>query len=188
MTPDICPNCGAEVPAGARACPECGADEETAGGGSPPQRPRLPDEEFDYDDFTKREFGKARPGAARTTLVLVAWSPSASLAASRSFPAMSDRSWPDRIIKIFSRSLPKMILFFSALQSPNSLATCEKFPTATERGHSCPQQRPVRGTAPEFRAPSELRALLRTGMSALRFGSGLSALRLLRLFAAIYQA
>lgn len=25
----ICPHCGAEVPAKARACPECGADEKT---------------------------------------------------------------------------------------------------------------------------------------------------------------
>ena len=29
MTPEVCPNCEAEVPAGARACPECGADEST---------------------------------------------------------------------------------------------------------------------------------------------------------------
>ena len=29
MAPEICPNCGAEVPRKARACPECGADERT---------------------------------------------------------------------------------------------------------------------------------------------------------------
>jgi len=27
--PDECANCGAEIPRGAKACPECGADERT---------------------------------------------------------------------------------------------------------------------------------------------------------------
>jgi len=27
--PDVCGNCGAAIPRGARACPECGADERT---------------------------------------------------------------------------------------------------------------------------------------------------------------
>ena len=58
--PEICPVCGEEVPRGAKACPECGADElsgwredadETGG-------LDLPDEEFDYDEFVKKEFGK----------------------------------------------------------------------------------------------------------------------------------
>ena len=57
--PEICPVCGEDVPHGAKACPECGADDlsgwredadETGGLG-------LPDEEFDYEDFVKREFG-----------------------------------------------------------------------------------------------------------------------------------
>ena len=58
----VCPNCGAEVPANARACPECGSDEQTgwsddaASGGID-----LPGEPFDYDDFVKREFGKPGP-------------------------------------------------------------------------------------------------------------------------------
>jgi hypothetical protein len=58
VTPETCPNCGAELPRGAKACPECGSDETTgwaeeayAGGLG------LPDEDFDYDEFTKREFG-----------------------------------------------------------------------------------------------------------------------------------
>jgi uncharacterized membrane protein YvbJ len=58
MAPEICPNCGAEVPPKAQACPECGADERT--GWSEAARTDgldLPDEEFDYDDFVKREFG-----------------------------------------------------------------------------------------------------------------------------------
>ena len=58
MSPETCPNCGADVPPNAKACPECGSDEETGWsetahvGGLD-----LPDEDFDYEDFTKREFG-----------------------------------------------------------------------------------------------------------------------------------
>jgi hypothetical protein len=58
MAPEICPNCGTEVPPRARACPECGADEHT--GWSEAARTdglELPDENFDYKDFVKREFG-----------------------------------------------------------------------------------------------------------------------------------
>jgi len=51
------------VPRGAKACPECGSDEQTgwseeaSTGGLD-----LPDEEnFDYDDFVKREFGGKSP-------------------------------------------------------------------------------------------------------------------------------
>jgi len=58
MAPEICPNCGAEVLPKARACPECGADEQT--GWSEEARVGgldLPDENFDYNDFVKREFG-----------------------------------------------------------------------------------------------------------------------------------
>jgi hypothetical protein len=64
MPPEICPACGATVPRNAKACPGCGSDEET--GWSEQARSDsldLPDENFDYDDFAKREFGgkQARP-------------------------------------------------------------------------------------------------------------------------------
>lgn len=62
MPSQICPNCGAEVPPNAKACPECGSDEETgwseeayAGGLD------LPDDKFDYQDFVKREFEPKSP-------------------------------------------------------------------------------------------------------------------------------
>lgn len=56
--PEICPNCGAEVPPKARACPECGADEETGWSErAEAQRLGLPDDEFDYEEFAKEEFG-----------------------------------------------------------------------------------------------------------------------------------
>lgn len=56
----ICPVCGAEAPAKAAACPDCGADENT--GWNETQTTYdgldLPEPEFDYDAFIKREFGK----------------------------------------------------------------------------------------------------------------------------------
>lgn len=69
--PEICPNCGADVPRNAKACPGCGADENTGWGEDAQQATvadlGLPDEDFDYDQFTKREFGKtsAKPEGLR---------------------------------------------------------------------------------------------------------------------------
>ena len=57
-----CPNCGAGVPPGAKACPECGSDEQT--GWSEAAKVDgldLPEETFDYSDFVSREFGTKRP-------------------------------------------------------------------------------------------------------------------------------
>lgn len=61
MPPETCPNCGADVPPDARACPECGAcaetgwSEEAATGDL-----GIPDEHFDYSEFVEREFGSKR--------------------------------------------------------------------------------------------------------------------------------
>ena len=58
MHPEICPNCGAEVPARAKACPECGADEQTGWSETAQaQRLGLPEDDFNYDEFVKGEFG-----------------------------------------------------------------------------------------------------------------------------------
>ncbi|MES2597616.1 MAG: hypothetical protein V4662_19875 [Verrucomicrobiota bacterium] len=64
--PGQCPNCGEWVPKGAVACDDCGAcaksgwkeNSEIYDGVD------LPDDEedFDYDDFVKREFGEDREG------------------------------------------------------------------------------------------------------------------------------
>jgi len=62
MTPEICPNCGASVPRNSKACPECGSDEETGWSEAAANSSvALPDEEFDYDDFVKKEFGSTSP-------------------------------------------------------------------------------------------------------------------------------
>jgi len=59
--PEICPICGADVPRNAKACPKCGACEKS---GWPADadydRLDLPDEDFDYDEFLTREFGKEK--------------------------------------------------------------------------------------------------------------------------------
>ncbi|MDB6125296.1 MAG: hypothetical protein JWQ71_4289 [Pedosphaera sp.] len=62
MPPETCPNCGAEVPPKAKACPECGSDEKTGWSGEAASSGLgLPEESFDYDDFVKREFGEDKP-------------------------------------------------------------------------------------------------------------------------------
>jgi len=74
----ICPHCGAEVKAGARACPECGSDAETGWSEDADKwAGDLPtgygqDDEFDYDEFVRREFGGRRrlPSALLVGLAL----------------------------------------------------------------------------------------------------------------------
>ena len=58
MPPDTCPNCGAEVPPKAKACPECGACEQTGWSENADVGDLgIPEESFDYNEFVKREFG-----------------------------------------------------------------------------------------------------------------------------------
>ena len=61
MPPETCPNCGADVPPKAKACPGCGACDAT---GWSEQAPTdgldLPDESFDYEDYVEREFGSKK--------------------------------------------------------------------------------------------------------------------------------
>lgn len=60
--PEVCPVCGEQVPAGAPACPECGADERSGWREDVADGLDLPAEDFDYDDFVKKEFGpEVRP-------------------------------------------------------------------------------------------------------------------------------
>lgn len=61
MTPETCPNCGADVPPRAKACPECGACEETGWSDQPDTADLgIPEENFDYGEYVKREFGAKR--------------------------------------------------------------------------------------------------------------------------------
>lgn len=63
--PEICPQCGAEVPRQARACPECGSDEHS-GWSEKAYLDRLgvSHEDFDYDEFVKQELGESAKGSS----------------------------------------------------------------------------------------------------------------------------
>lgn len=58
-TPEVCPVCNEEVPSGALACPECGADHKSGWREEADAYDglNLPDDDFNYDDFVKQEFG-----------------------------------------------------------------------------------------------------------------------------------
>ena len=61
---DPCPNCGADVPPRAKACPECGSDDKTGWSEEAATTGlNLPDDNFNYDEFVAREFDqeKAKP-------------------------------------------------------------------------------------------------------------------------------
>jgi hypothetical protein len=56
--PEVCPMCGEDVPRNAKACPECGADEQTGWKEDALESSTdLPEEDFDYDKFVDEEFG-----------------------------------------------------------------------------------------------------------------------------------
>jgi hypothetical protein len=63
-TPEVCPVCGEDVPPRALACPECGADHKSGWreGAMDADGLGLPDEEFNYDEFVKKEFSKGGGG------------------------------------------------------------------------------------------------------------------------------
>src|SRR4051812_19548277 len=60
-TPEICPVCNQDVPRGALACPECGADHNSGwrAGAESYDALDLPGEDFDYDEFVQKEFGSS---------------------------------------------------------------------------------------------------------------------------------
>jgi hypothetical protein len=67
-TPAVCPVCGDDVPGGALACPECGADHNSGWRHDSEAYDALglPDEEFDYDRFVREEFGASvRPAGMK---------------------------------------------------------------------------------------------------------------------------
>lgn len=57
--PDICPVCDTLVPDGAKACPHCGADENTGWSDTATaQRLGIPDDApWDAEEFEENEFG-----------------------------------------------------------------------------------------------------------------------------------
>src|SRR5437660_11168566 len=57
-TPELCPVCGEDIPRRALACPQCGADHNSGWreDADTYDGVDLPDNDFNYDDFVKREF------------------------------------------------------------------------------------------------------------------------------------
>jgi len=67
--PEVCPVCGDDVPRNAVACPECGADHNSGWreDADTCDAVDLPDEDFDYEEFVKQEFGSSpKPAAIKT--------------------------------------------------------------------------------------------------------------------------
>jgi hypothetical protein len=70
----VCPVCGEDVPRTALACPDCGADHTS---GWREEAVDLPDEDFNYEEFVKQEFGSSRGPAVKriwwiTAILLIA--------------------------------------------------------------------------------------------------------------------
>ena len=67
--PDVCPVCGEDVPPGSLACPECGADHNSGWrkDADAYDAVDLPDQDFNYDEFIREEFGSApKPAGVKT--------------------------------------------------------------------------------------------------------------------------
>ena len=68
-TPDVCPVCGEDISSGALACPECGADHNSGWrqDAETYEALDLPDEDFNYDEFVRNEFGSSfKPAGMKT--------------------------------------------------------------------------------------------------------------------------
>jgi len=72
--PGVCPVCGEDVPRGALACLECGADHNSGWreDADTYDAVDLPDEDFNYDEFIRQEFGSAPKLAGVKTIWWIA--------------------------------------------------------------------------------------------------------------------
>ncbi len=67
--PAICPVCGEDVPRRSLACPACGADHNSGWriDADADDALDLPDDDFNYKEFVRREFGsRAKPAGIKT--------------------------------------------------------------------------------------------------------------------------
>jgi hypothetical protein len=66
--PEVCPVCGEDVPRGSLACTACGADHNSGWREDADiyNAADLPDEDFNYDEFVREEFGSPlKPGGIK---------------------------------------------------------------------------------------------------------------------------
>ena len=70
----MCPVCGEDIPRTALACPECGADHNSGWreDAETYDAVDLPDEDFNYEEFVKQEFGSSRRPVIKTAWWLTA--------------------------------------------------------------------------------------------------------------------
>jgi hypothetical protein len=68
--PAVCPVCGEDVPRNALACVNCGADHNSGWREDAESYDGLdlPDEDFNYDEFVRQEFGSSFKPAGMKTL------------------------------------------------------------------------------------------------------------------------
>jgi len=78
-SPKVCPVCGEDVPRTALACPGGGADDSSGWreDAEAYDAVDLPDEDFNYEEFVKQEFGSSRKPAIKrvwwiTAILLIA--------------------------------------------------------------------------------------------------------------------
>jgi uncharacterized membrane protein YvbJ len=67
--PELCPVCGEDIPRGSLACPECGADHKSGWreDASTYDAVDVSDEDFNYDEFIRKEFGSGpKPAGVKT--------------------------------------------------------------------------------------------------------------------------
>lgn len=62
-----CSHCGAEVKVSAKFCKACGASDESGWG----EDEYLGEDEFDYDEYLRRESGASPPLTSRRALVAI---------------------------------------------------------------------------------------------------------------------
>jgi uncharacterized membrane protein YvbJ len=73
--PEACPVCGEDVPRDSLACPECGADHNSGWREDADvyDAVDLPDQDFNYDEFIRAEFGSVpKPAGMKTFWWIVA--------------------------------------------------------------------------------------------------------------------
>jgi hypothetical protein len=75
--PATCPVCGEDVPRNALACPECGADHSSGWREEAASIDAIGDREdeddFNYEEFTEREFGSGKPQIKPKTITWFWW-------------------------------------------------------------------------------------------------------------------
>jgi hypothetical protein len=72
----VCPHCGAELPAGAKFCRQCGASDESGWneGDAGENGDLAAEDDFDYQDFLRREFpDQAEPSPKEGSKRLGLW-------------------------------------------------------------------------------------------------------------------